>query len=130
MPLEVPRTIEAEIAIHVGEPKLRFPASENACPFNFWSLVHRTTSHGGEVVSVSLESRKNWLLIDACLLCPVRKAGEEGRGDSIEGVEIRDWNRRSNGRNEGVGLPSPGREARDGTLLLPGEDIIELLRTC
>lgn len=123
--MEVPNTMDAEIAIHVGEPKLRFPASENTCPFSFFSLVHRTTSHGGVGVSVSPDSSKNWLLMDACLLCPARKAGDDGRGDSAEGEAIRDWNRRSKGLNEGVGLLSPGREAREGTLLLPREDIME-----
>lgn len=93
MPLEVPRTIEAAIAIQVGEPKLRFPASEKACPFNFLSFVHRTTSHGGEEVSASPESEKSWLLRETFLLCPVRKAGEDGRGLRLEGEYVRDWNR-------------------------------------
>lgn len=125
MPLVVPKTIEADTAMHVGEPKFRFPASEKACPFSFFSFVHRTTSHGGEGVSVSPGPNRNWLLIDTCLLCPERTEGDDGRGDSNEGEAIRDWNRLSNGLKEGVGLPSPGREAREGTLLLPGEDTIE-----
>jgi hypothetical protein len=37
--------------------------------------------------------------------------------------EIRDWNRRSNGRKEGEGLLKPGREATDGRMLLPGEEM-------
>ncbi len=68
--------------------------------------------------------------MDTCLLCPERKEGDDGRGVSAEGDDIRDWNRRSNGLKEGVGLLSPGREARDGTLLLPGEDIKEPCRIC
>lgn len=39
--------------------------------------------------------------------------------------EMRDWNRRSNGLNEGEGLLKPGREATDGRILLPGEEIKE-----
>jgi hypothetical protein len=41
-------------------------------------------------------------------------------------LERRDWNRRSKGRNEGVGLSRPGLEATEGnTLLPPGEDRTE-----
>lgn len=90
MPLEVPRTTCAETARHVGEPKFRFPTSEKACPFSFLSLVHRTTSHGGEGVSVSPGSKTSWLIKEACRLWLGKKAGEEGRGDRLLGVEIRD----------------------------------------
>lgn len=90
MPLVVPKTMESEIAIQVGEPKRRFPASEKACPLSFLSFVHRTTSHGGEGVSVSPESRKIWLLRDTFLLWPVRKAGDEGRGERADGEAMRD----------------------------------------
>lgn len=90
MPLDVPNTIDAETAIQVGDPKLRFPASEKACPFIFLSFVHRTISHGGEGVSVSPESKKSWLLTDAVLLCADRYAGDPGRGESIEGEAILD----------------------------------------
>lgn len=121
MPLEVPRTMAAETAIQVGEPKLRFPASEKAWPFNFLSPVHRTISHGGEGVSVSPGSWRNWLLRDVVRLWPPRNAGEEGRGESMEGEAMRDWNRLSNGLNDGVGLPRPGLEAIEGRTLLPGE---------
>lgn len=61
MPFEVPRTIEAETAIHVGDPKLRFPISEKACPLSFFNFVHRTTSQGGVWVSVSAGSITKWL---------------------------------------------------------------------
>lgn len=47
-----------ETAMHVGEPKFRLPTSENADPLSFLSLVHLTTSHGGEGVSVSPVSRR------------------------------------------------------------------------
>ena len=116
--------MEAAIATQVGEPKLRFPASEKAWPFNFLSLVHRTTSHGGEV-SASPGSDGRWLLRETFLLCPVRKAGEEGRGVRVEGEDIRDWKRWSKGLKEGVGLLRLGREAKEGRMLLPGEDSIE-----
>lgn len=119
--MDVPRTMEAETAMHVGEPKLRLPASEKACPFSFFNLVHRTTSHGGEEVSVSPASRTSWLLRDAVRLWPVRNAGDNGRGESGDGEAIRDWNRLSNGLKEGVGLLRPGREATEGRILLLGE---------
>lgn len=90
MPLVVPRTIWAETAIHVGDPKFRLPASENACPLSFFSLVQRTTSHGGDAISVSPGSRASWLVTDTVLLCPVRYAGEDGRGLRVEGDAIRD----------------------------------------
>jgi hypothetical protein len=39
---------------------------------------------------------------------------------------MRDWNRRSKGRKEGVGLSRPGREASEGRILLPpGEESTE-----
>jgi hypothetical protein len=63
--------------------------------------------------------------MDAVRLCAVRYAGEEGRGESIEGEDIRDWNRRSKGLKEGVGLLRPGLEATEGSILLPGEDTRE-----
>lgn len=111
--------------MQVGDPKLRFPISENACPFSFFSLVHRTTSHGGDGVSVSLESSTSWLTKDALRLWPERKAGEAGFGERLLGVEMREEKRRSKGRKEGVGLPRRGREASDGRMLLLGEDMIE-----
>ena len=55
----------------------------------------------------------------------MRKAGEEGRGLRLEGEDIRDWNRWSKGLKEGVGLLRPGRDAKEGRTLLPGEDSIE-----
>lgn len=54
-----------ETAMHVGEPKFRFPTSEKADPLSFLSLVHLTTSHGGDGVSVSPVSRKIWLVMEA-----------------------------------------------------------------
>jgi hypothetical protein len=119
----VPRTIDADTDIHVGTPKLRLPTSEKACPFIFFSLVHRTTSHGGDGVSVSSESGRNWLLKETFREWLLRKAGEEARGGVRVELERRDWKRLSNGRNDGVGLSRPGLEATDGnTLLPPGED--------
>lgn len=69
-------------------------------------------------------------LREALRLCEPRKAGEEGRGLRVPGlpVEIRDLKRRSKGRKEGVGLPRPGREATEGRILLPGEDMNEPCR--
>jgi len=64
--------------------------------------------------------------MEAFLLCPERKAGEEGRGESVLGVYIRDWNLRSKGRKDGVGLlPRPGLVAAEGMTLLLGEDMVE-----
>lgn len=111
--------------MQVGAPKLRLPASEKAWPLSFFNLVHRTTSHGGEGVSVSSRSSSPELR-EAERLWPVRKAGEEDRGLLMKlAEEIRDWNRRSKGRNDGVGLLRPGREATDGRTLLLGEEITE-----
>jgi hypothetical protein len=122
MPFDVPRTIDADTCIHVGVPKLRLPTSENACPFSFFSLVHRTTSHGGDGVSTSPESGTIWLLIEPWREWPRRK-GDEARGIVSGELERRDWNRLSKGRKEGVGLSRPGLDATDGrTLLPPGED--------
>lgn len=111
--------------MQVGEPKLRLPASEKAWPLSFFNLVHRTTSHGGDGVSVSSRSSSPELR-DADRLWPERKAGEEDRGLFMKlAEEMRDWKRLSNGRKEGVGLLRPGREATDGSTLLLGEDITE-----
>jgi len=121
-------TIVAETARQVGAPKLRRPASEKAWPLIFLSLVHRTTSHGGVGVSASAWSSTKLELKEALRLCGDRKAGEEGRSVcEEEELEMRDWNRLSNGRNDGVGLRRPAREATDGRTLLPGEDIKEPL---
>lgn len=76
-------------------------------------------------MSGSPASSRNWLLRDAFLLCPGRKAGDEGRGERVLGEYIRDWNLRSKGRKDGVGLPRPGLEAAEGMTLLLGEDIVE-----
>lgn len=128
IPLLVPSTIDADTAMHVGAPRLRFPASVKACPFNFFSLVHRTTSQGGDWTSVSSRSSRNCELSDALRLWPWIYAGDEGRGEFARGLprkleeESRAWNRRSNGRKEGVGLLRPGRDATDGRALLPGEE--------
>jgi hypothetical protein len=67
-------------------------------------------------------------LREAWRLCGERKAGDEGRLPILwiePDEEMRDLNRRSNGRKEGVGELRPGREAREGSTLLPGEDINE-----
>ena len=126
MPFEVPSTIDADTAIHVGTPKLRLPTSENACPFIFFNFVHCTASHGGDGVSVSPESGTLWLLIEPWREWLLRR-GDEVRGIVSEELEKRDWKRLSKGRKEGVGLSRPGLEATDGnnTLLPPGEDKIE-----
>lgn len=103
----MPITIDAETARHVGDPKLRLPASEKACPFNFLSLVQRTTSQGGDVVSLSTESSAKLELRDTLRLWLPWKAGEEGRGLRVLGEAIRDWKRRSKGLKEGDGLLKP-----------------------
>ena len=113
------------MAIQVGDPKFLLPASENTCPFNFLSFVHRTTSHGGDGVSISPASSSNWLLRDALLLWPGRNAGDEGRGERVLGEYIRDWNLRSKGLKDGVGLFKPGLDATEGRTLLLGDDITE-----
>lgn len=117
--------MDADTAMHVGEPKFRLPVSEKACAFSFFSFVHRTTSQGGDGVSPSPPSSCNWLLTDALRLCVLTRAGEDGRRLDMLGVEMRDWNRRSNGRNDGVGLLRPGRDATDGRTLLLGEEMTE-----
>jgi hypothetical protein len=81
IPFEVPKTIVAETARQVGEPKFRLPASENTWLFSFCNFVHRTTSHGGVGVSASPASRSSWLLSETLRLCEGRKAGEEGLGE-------------------------------------------------
>jgi hypothetical protein len=90
IPLEVPRTIVAETARHVGEPKFLLPASEKTWPLSFFSFVHRTTSHGADWVSLSPGSSSSWLLSETFRLWLDRKAGEEGLGDERYGEEIRD----------------------------------------
>jgi hypothetical protein len=126
MPFEVPSTIDAETDIHVGVPKLRLPTSEKACPFSFLSFVHLTTSQGGEGVSVSPVSLRNWLFIDNWRECGLKELGDDARGTLREEIERRVENRLSNGRNDGVGLSRPGLEATDGRILLPaGEDSME-----
>jgi hypothetical protein len=115
----------ADTARHVGDPKFLFPASVKACPLSFRSFVHRTTSQGGEGVSVSPPSSNSWLLTDTLRLWLPKKAGEDGRGERMDGEYMRDWNLRSKGRKDGVGLPRPGLFARDGSTLLLGEDMAE-----
>ena len=90
MPFEVPNTMVAETARHVGVPKFLLPASENTCPLSFFSFVQRTTSHGGDGVSVSPGSSSNWLLIDTFRLWVDRNAGDEGLGEERYGEAIRD----------------------------------------
>lgn len=111
--------------MHVGEPKLRRPTSENAWPFSFFNFVHRTTSHGGEGVSVSAVSSANWLVTEPCRLWLERKAGEDGLGERLLGEAMREEKRRSKGRKEGVGLPRRGLEASEGRTLLPGDERTE-----
>jgi hypothetical protein len=43
----------------------------------------------------------------------------------MDGEYIRDWNLRSKGRKDGVGLPKPGLLASEGSTLLLGEDTPE-----
>lgn len=121
----VPMTIDAAIERQLGEPKFLFPDSENAWPFSFLSLVHLTTSQGGDGLSVSDGSSISWLLRDTVLLCPPRNAGDDGREERRLGEDILDWNRRSNALKEGVGLLSPGREATEGSTLLLGDERTE-----
>lgn len=123
MPLDVPSTTCADTATHVGAPKFRLPTSEKACPFSFRSLVHLTTSHGGDGDSMSPRSSTRLLTIESCRPCRDSNAGEDGLGDRLLGVSMREEKRRSKGRKEGVGLPSRGRVAKDGRMLLPGEEI-------
>jgi len=81
----------AATAKQVGEPKFLLPASENAWPFSLLSFVHRTTSHGGDGVSVSPGSSKNWLVTETVRLWPPRNAGDDGLLDELMlGEEIRD----------------------------------------
>ena len=80
----------AETARQVGEPKFLFPASEKAWPFSLFNFVHRTTSQGGDGVSVSPGSSTNALAPDTVRLCPPRKAGEDGLDEEMLGDDIRD----------------------------------------
>lgn len=74
-------------------------------------------------MSVSPASGNSWLLREKVRSRLVRYAGDKERGEAIRGApESRDWKRLSKGRNEGVGLPIPGRDATEGKMLLPGED--------
>lgn len=120
----MPITIDAETAKHVGVPKFLLPASENVWLLSFFNLVHRTTSHGGEV-SVSAWSRRKLEATETLRLWLCRKAGDDGLGLPGPDEDMRDWNRRSKGRKDGVGLLRPGREAMEGSTLLPGEDMNE-----
>lgn len=43
----------------------------------------------------------------------------------MDGEDMRDWNLRSNGRKDGVGLPMPGLDAREGSTLLLGDETTE-----
>ena len=54
----------------------------------------------------------------------MRKAGDGERGELKGEEDIRDWNLRSNGRNDGVGLKREV-DAREARPLLSGEDKIE-----
>lgn len=100
-PFEVPMIIDAATARQVGRPKFRFPNSEKACPEIFFSLVHRTTSHGGCGVSAPSEFWRSWLESDDCLECGPRKAGESALGESRGEVGILAENLRSKGCKEG-----------------------------
>lgn len=55
----------------------------------------------------------------------LRKAGDDARGVVDEDEDMRDWNRRSNGLNDGDGLLKPARDATEGKTLLPGDDMYE-----
>lgn len=121
--------MQSDTAMQVGDPKFLFPVSEKAWDVSFLSLVHRTTSQGGDEVSVSPafeESTMKVLLSEALRLWADRKAGDDGRWESRLGEAMRDWKRRSKGRKEGVGLPRPGREGMERRrLLLLGEEMTE-----
>lgn len=68
-------------------------------------------------------------LMDAFRLWLGRKAGEAERGLwMLPDEEMRDWKRRSKGLKDGDELPMPGREAPDGSTLLPGEEMKEPCR--
>ncbi len=70
-------------------------------------------------MSVSPESGSNWLLRETFREWDLRKAGDEAR-DIVKGEEERrDWKRLSNGRKDGVGLPTDGLDANEGNMLLP-----------
>jgi len=125
IPFEVPRTMADATAKQVGVPKFLFPASENTCSLSFLNLVQRTTSHGGDGVSVSAGWSRNWLLNETVRLWPGTGAGDEGRGEERNGEAIRDRNRWSKGLKEGVGLETPRRADRGGCMPLLGDDITE-----
>lgn len=75
---------------------------------------------------MSPESGVKWLVSDTFRECDLRNPGEEERGAERLELEIRDWNRLSKGRKDGVGLSRPGLEASEGLILLPpGEDNTE-----
>lgn len=103
MPFDVPKTMEAETAKHVGEPKLRLAVSANAWPLSFFSFVHRTTSHGGEVDSLSLGSSWKLEVNEILRPWPCENAGEPGREPWMLPEDMREEKRRSKGRNDGAG---------------------------
>lgn len=100
-PFDVPMTSETVTLRQVGLPKLRLPTSEKTCPVIFFSLVHRTTSHGACGVSAPSpsDSGLNNRLLDTedCRECAERKAGDAPRGDAKGEGDRRAENRRSNG---------------------------------
>lgn len=123
-------TSDAVTLRHVGRPKLRFPTSEKTCPVIFFSLVHRTTSHGACGVSVSSGCCWKSRLLDTedCRECEERKAGlETMRGDASGEGESRAENRRSKGWSE-VGRWGR-RELCEAGTLLPGEESREPWRS-
>lgn len=131
MPFAVPSTIDAATARHVGAPKVRRADSEKACPLSFCRRVQRTTSQGGDVVSVSGPSAGKCELRETLREWPPRKAGDGERGLLAPpapcrlGDAMREEKRRSKGRRDGVGLLRYAREATEGRTLLPGEEIRE-----
>lgn len=124
-PLDVPTTMDTATQRHVGFPKFLRPASEKTCAVIFFSLVHRTTSHGGCGVSASSwfcwssepesEGCRDWL---------VRKAGERTRGDAEGEGDRRAENLRSNGFS-GECRECEACEAKEAGTLLVGEESMD-----
>jgi len=108
--------------MHVGEPKFRLPTSENACPVIFLNFVQRTTSQGswGTSGSESKVAGDNRLVREDFREWICVRKGDDGRmlpGDE----DSLDWNRRSKGRCDGLGL-GRGEEPRNASALLLGDD--------
>jgi hypothetical protein len=121
-PLDVPITSEAATLRQVGRPKLRLPTSEKTWPVAFFSLVHRTTSHGACGVSAPSAAcwKMSWLETEDWREWGDRNAGDEARGVASGEGERREEKRRSKGWSD-VGRFGRREACETGTLLL-GED--------